>query len=94
MPVRKKSGPETENKGQNAIEALVKATESQGFRILDARWDGKNVFTVADAGVEILRLSRFAAYAAAANGQLPTVRIGRRVLVPRAALERLLAGGA
>src|SRR5207249_4057334 len=61
-------------------------------RILDERWDGKTVFTVEEAGVEILRLSRPSAFAAASNGTLPTVRIGRRLLVPRHALERMLAG--
>jgi excisionase family DNA binding protein len=39
-----------------------------------------------------LGLSRDAAYRAARSGQLPTIRIGRRLLVPRAALERMLDG--
>jgi len=39
---------------------------------------------------KVLGISRNAAYAAAKNGELPTVRIGRRLLVPKAALERLL----
>jgi excisionase family DNA binding protein len=37
-----------------------------------------------------LGISRPAAYAAARSGELPTVRIGRRLLVPTAALRRLL----
>jgi excisionase family DNA binding protein len=40
----------------------------------------------------ILGLSRPSTYAAAKNGQIPTIRIGGRILVPRAALERLLDG--
>jgi excisionase family DNA binding protein len=39
-----------------------------------------------------LGISRGAAYAAAGRGEIPTVRIGKRLLVPRAALERLLGG--
>lgn len=35
-------------------------------------------------------LGRSAAYTAAANGELPTIRIGRRLRVPTAALRRML----
>jgi excisionase family DNA binding protein len=41
----------------------------------------------------LLGLSREAAYQAVRRGQLPAVRIGRRILVPWAALEQLLQGG-
>jgi excisionase family DNA binding protein len=58
--------------------------------VLGPEWDGFSVFTVEEAGCKILRLSREAAYAAARTGRLPTIRVGRRLLVPRAALERLL----
>jgi excisionase family DNA binding protein len=47
--------------------------------------------TVTEAA-HLLRLSRNTAYAAAKRGDIPTVRIGRRLLVPRAALEELLGG--
>lgn len=40
-----------------------------------------------------LKISRTSAYEAARTGQIPTVRIGKRILVPVAALERLLAEG-
>lgn len=39
---------------------------------------------------ERLGLSRNGAYDAVAAGQIPAIRIGRRVLVPRAALQRML----
>lgn len=39
-----------------------------------------------------LGICRNSAYAAVESGDIPSVRIGRRRLVPRAALERLLAG--
>lgn len=51
------------------------------------------VMTVAEAAAA-LRLSRNATYAAIAAGELPSLRVGRRILVPRAALYRLLNGAA
>jgi hypothetical protein len=38
-----------------------------------------------------LGVGRNAAYDAARRGDLPVIRLGRRLVVPRAALERLLA---
>ena len=37
-----------------------------------------------------LGIGRSAAYEAARTGQIPTVKIGKRILVPVAALERML----
>lgn len=45
--------------------------------------------SVEQAG-EVLGLSRRSAYRAASAGQIPTIRVGRRLLVPRLALLRLL----
>lgn len=39
----------------------------------------------------LLGISRNSAYQAVASGQIPVLRLGRRLLIPRAALERLLA---
>jgi excisionase family DNA binding protein len=52
------------------------ATERQTLKIEEA--------------AKILGISRNTAYDAVRSGQLPTVKIGRRFLVPKAALERLL----
>jgi len=41
-----------------------------------------------------LGISRGLAYALANKGELPTTRLGKRLLVPTAALERLLNGAA
>jgi len=38
-----------------------------------------------------LGLSRGLIYQAIHEGQIPSIRIGRRILIPRAALEKLLA---
>ncbi len=45
--------------------------------------------TVPEAG-RFLRLGRASAYEAARRGDLPTIKIGRRLLVPTAALRRML----
>jgi excisionase family DNA binding protein len=54
--------------------------------------DERQTLTVEEAA-RVLGIARGSAYEAAKVGHLPTIRIGRRLLVPRAALERLLAGG-
>ena len=38
----------------------------------------------------VLGISRTFAYEAVARGEIPCIRIGRRILVPRVALNRLL----
>jgi excisionase family DNA binding protein len=38
----------------------------------------------------ILGIGRSAAYAAVARGEIPSIRVGKRLLVPREALRRLL----
>lgn len=40
-----------------------------------------------------LGIGRSAAYEGVRTGQIPTIRIGKRIVVPVAALERLLAEG-
>lgn len=52
--------------------------------------DTKYVLTVEEAG-QRLGLSRPSAYQAVKRGEIPIIRIGRRILVPVAALEKLLA---
>jgi excisionase family DNA binding protein len=39
-----------------------------------------------------LGISRAGAYAAAQRGELPSIRVGGRVLIPRAQFERLVNG--
>jgi hypothetical protein len=75
--------------GPNSV-GLSDREAPRARQVLDSKWDGRSTFTIEEAGVEILGLSRWSAYAAAKNGSLPTIRIGRRCIVPRHALERLL----
>lgn len=50
----------------------------------------RQTFTVEEAAT-LLGIGRNSAYQAIARGELPALRLGRRLLVPRAALERHLA---
>ena len=49
----------------------------------------KATVTVEEAA-KLLGIGRATAYRAARQGSLPTIRIGRRLLVPREALQTLL----
>ncbi len=53
----------------------------------------RKTYDIAEAG-RMLGIGRNAAYAAAQRGEIPTIKIGRRLLVPIAALERMLKGEA
>lgn len=55
------------------------------------RVEGRVTLTVEEATRE-LGIGRGLAYEAARRGELPTIRVGRRLLVPVDALDRLLAG--
>ena len=50
----------------------------------------KLVYTVEEAGA-LLGLGRSGTYEAVRRGDIPTIRIGRRLLIPRVALDRLLS---
>jgi excisionase family DNA binding protein len=51
----------------------------------------RQVLSVEEAA-RALGLGRNSAYQAVQRGEIPVIRIGRRLVVPKAALERLLAG--
>lgn len=50
---------------------------------------GRETLTVEEAA-RCLGIGRSGAYAAARAGEIPVIRVGRRLLVPRAALDRWL----
>ncbi len=52
--------------------------------------ENRLVLTVEEAA-GLLRISRGLAYEIVRSGRLPSIRLGRRLLVPRSALERMLA---
>ena len=45
-----------------------------------------------DEAAQALGLSRNSCYQAAETGAIPSIRIGKRILIPRFALEKLLDG--
>jgi excisionase family DNA binding protein len=54
--------------------------------------EGKRAtYDVEEAG-RVLGIGRSAAYEAVRRGEIPSIRLGKRVVVPRAALERMLEG--
>lgn len=53
--------------------------------------DSPPILTVSEAA-ELLRLSRSFTYELVARGELPSVRFGRRIVIPRVAIERMLDG--
>ena len=53
----------------------------------------RKTLTILEAA-NALGIGRNAAYEAARRGEIPTIKIGKRLLVPLVALERLLQGAA
>ncbi len=49
----------------------------------------KKVLTIPEVAEE-LGISKGSAYEAARSGKIPTIRIGRRLIVPRVAFDRML----
>jgi excisionase family DNA binding protein len=58
---------------------------------MDKEKSERSVMSITEAGRR-LDISRDAAYAAARRGDIPTLRIGRLLKVPRVRFERMLAG--
>jgi excisionase family DNA binding protein len=52
-----------------------------------------DVYTIDEVAMR-LRIARLTAYRMARDGRLPTIRAGRRFLVPKIAFDRLLTGAA
>lgn len=50
----------------------------------------KITLSVPEAGKKYFDAGKNASYAAAARGEIPTIRIGKKLRVPVAALERML----
>ena len=58
---------------------------------MNSKYDSRT-YDIEEAG-RLLGIGRNQAYEAAHRGDFPTIRIGRRLLVPKAALDRLLENG-
>jgi excisionase family DNA binding protein len=57
------------------------------------RRENRRTRTIPEAA-EALGIATATAYIAAKSGELPTIKIGKRLLVPTAALDKMLKGGA
>jgi len=68
-------------------EQAVKAVEERAVEAVDNEADVMNVYP---AVARRLQVSRGHAYQLAREGVFPTIRLGRRVVVPRAAFDRWL----
>jgi excisionase family DNA binding protein len=66
------------------VETETRATPPAGQSFGD-----RLVFTVTEAA-ELLGVSRAFAYELAARGELPVLRLGRRIVIPKAALLALV----
>jgi excisionase family DNA binding protein len=53
----------------------------------------RRTYTVLEVA-EILGIGRNTAYEVCRNGEIPTIRVGGRVLIPRSAIDELLGGAA
>jgi excisionase family DNA binding protein len=67
------------------------ASDHERRQVINPKWNGRDTFTVPEAA-EILGVSRWSAYQAVHNNEIPSIWVGRRCLVPRVALERMLDG--
>lgn len=56
----------------------------------DVTNDAPKTLSVPDAGKKYFDLGRNASYAAAARGEIPTMRVGRKLRVPVVAMDRRL----
>lgn len=78
---------------QEALAAAAVAAGAQSPGLASgaiAPVEDRLTLTVEEAAT-LLGISRAFAYEAVKNGEIPSIRIGRRVLVPKAALERFLS---
>ncbi|MDA8399833.1 MAG: helix-turn-helix domain-containing protein [Actinomycetota bacterium] len=84
---------------QDAVNEAMKVAEWLDFHI-ERRSAGEDDFDrpvqrlslTVEGAAQALGISRAFAYEAVANGDIPCIRIGRRILVPKAALEKMING--
>jgi excisionase family DNA binding protein len=82
--------PFEKNAIDQTVAAVVRAlTDADRPVILDRRWEGRDTFDARETA-QILGLSLWATYRGIKNGEIPAARIGKRIVVPRHALEKKL----
>lgn len=65
-------------------------SRGSGGRGQTERMDNERLVLTVEEAAQLLGISRGLAYEAVRQGQIPSIRLGRRVLVPRARLLALL----
>ena len=74
------------------IQYIAGAESMTENAIVKAVGEARRTYDVEEAG-RLLGIGRNAAYDAAKRGEIPTIKMGRRLLVPKAAFDRLLENG-
>lgn len=74
---------------REAVSLAAREDPGIRYRAVDIPLEERLTLTVEEAGA-LLGISRAFAYEAVRRGEIPSIRIGRRVLVPKAALRRML----
>jgi len=82
---------------REGVSMMIQHSHTREARTLAAREEGpvtdeRLTLSIAEAA-RILRISRGMAYTLANQGRLPTIRLGRKLLVPRKGLNELLSKG-
>lgn len=78
--------------GLNRDGAMVApSTSSRGVEMKNDHPSNPPVLSVPEAGRRYFGVGRSASYEAARRKEIPTIKIGRKLLVPIAAVERMLA---
>jgi excisionase family DNA binding protein len=75
---------------QEALSGAVGAVAEQGLAAGAIAPVGERLVLTVEEAATLLGISRAFAYEAVNSGTIPSIRIGRRILVPKAALNRLV----
>ena len=87
--MRHDAAPEAALQGREKTLLTAPKAAAVGVDQRPGAWPARLWLTVPEAG-RLLGMGRSSAYEAARRGQIPTLRLGRRLLVPVPALRRLL----
>lgn len=75
---------------QEALAGASAPTTDQGLAAGAIAPVGERLVLTVEEAATLLGISRAFAYEAVNRGEIPSIRIGRRVLVPKVALERMV----
>ena len=76
--------------------AILRFEESESAKLMEGEGEDRPVQRLTysvDEAAEILGISRASAYEAVRKGEIPHIKIGKRILIPRSFLESLTKKG-